>query len=101
MYDVIIYFEMLIYKVGNYLNHLWRFDGQSWTWISGSNSTNQRGVYGIQKVPSALNVPGARHWLVGWMDSKDRLWIFGGEGADASSASGGYKYMVVLHDQAT
>jgi N-acetylneuraminic acid mutarotase len=64
------------------LNDLWKFDGTYWTWISGSNSTYQAGVYGTKGIPSSNNVPGARGYTISWIDSHDNLWLFGGFGID-------------------
>ena len=66
-----------------YLNDLWRFDGNEWTWISGSNLRDQLGIYGIQGIPDANNVPGARQGAAAWIDSNDNLWLFGGFGYDS------------------
>ena len=66
-----------------YLNDLWKFDGQNWTWISGSNLTNQQGNYGIQGISSSSNVPGSRYSAISWIDMNNSLWLFGGEGYDA------------------
>src|SRR5579864_8632430 len=46
------------------LNDLWKFDGSSWTWVSGSNSINQSGVYGAKGTAAPSNVPGARASLI-------------------------------------
>jgi hypothetical protein len=64
------------------LNDLWKFDGTYWTWISGSNSIDQVGVYGTKGIPSPSNVPGARGYAISWIDSHDNLWLFGGRGID-------------------
>jgi hypothetical protein len=60
------------------LNDLWRFDGTNWTWVSGSNTVNQPGVYGTQGVVAPSNIPGARYGAVSWSDSDGSLWLFGG-----------------------
>ena len=53
----------------------------TWTWISGSNTINQLGVYGTKGNASIENVPGSRFGAVGWFDSvKQELWLFGGYG---------------------
>ncbi len=65
-----------------YLNDLWKFDGTSWTWVSGDFKPDQEGVYGVIGVPDKTNIPGARQGSVGWTDSKDNLWLLGGLGAD-------------------
>ncbi len=69
-----------IYCVSGYLNDLWRFDGTYWTWISGSNTTNQYGDYGIRGIPSPSNIPGGRRYTGSWIDSNNNLWLFGGDG---------------------
>jgi hypothetical protein len=66
----------------DYLNDLWKFDGTYWTWISGSNSIDQTGVYGTKGIASSNNVPGARGLIISWIDSHDNLWLFGGYGID-------------------
>ena len=33
----------------------------SWTWISGSNTTNQNGIYGTKGIASSSNIPGAHY----------------------------------------
>ena len=61
-------------------NDLWRFDVASgmWTWVSGSDSYDQPGSYGVRGVPSSSNVPGARNAASGWVDANGDLWLFGG-----------------------
>ncbi len=65
---------------------LWEFDSATvqWTWVSGSSSPGQPGVFGTQGVASASNRPGARNGAVGWKDSAGNLWFFGGESVGAS-----------------
>jgi hypothetical protein len=62
------------------LNDLWKFDPllKEWTWVSGSNSADEPGVYGSQGTPSESNHPGARVSSVSWIDSDNNLWLFGG-----------------------
>ena len=60
------------------LNDLWKFDGEKWTWVSGSNKADQPGVYGTKGVPHEDNTPGARGGIVVWTDKDDNLWLFGG-----------------------
>ncbi|MBN1799143.1 MAG: hypothetical protein JW822_11230 [Spirochaetales bacterium] len=68
---------------GGQLNDLWRFDGANWTWISGSDVVNQNGTYGTKGTPAAANVPGSRYYSIGWIDTDDNLWLFGGQGYDS------------------
>ena len=69
-------------------NDLWKFSGGEWTWVSGSNTTNQNGVYGARGVSAPGNAPGARYWGVSWMDSSGDLWLFGGTGYGATGFFG-------------
>jgi len=68
------------------LNDLWKYSigTDMWTWVGGSNSLNQSGLYGSLGVPSTTNIPGARSqsgtWIVG-----TNLYLFGGDGYSASS----------------
>jgi hypothetical protein len=55
-----------------------------WTWIGGSNTLNQPGIYGTQGIPSATNTPGARSYASTWMDRFGNLWLFGGYGFDSN-----------------
>ena len=53
----------------------------TWTWMGGSNTTNQPGVYGKKGNASVENIPGARYGAVGWYDSsREEFWLFGGYG---------------------
>lgn len=65
-----------------FLNDLWKFSPSTkqWTWVSGSDTQGEYGVYGIKGAAAAGNVPGARSGAVSWMDSSGNLWLFGGEG---------------------
>jgi hypothetical protein len=76
------------------LNDLWWYDlnavaGGGWTWVGGSNATNEVGVYGEMGVESASNWPGARHGAVSWVDaSRNRVYIFGGDGYAVATSYG-------------
>lgn len=71
------------------LNDLWKFDGNNWTWVNGSDSANQIGTYGIKGTPAATNMPGARSLAVSWIDGRGNLWLFGGMGR-GSTGSGSH-----------
>jgi N-acetylneuraminic acid mutarotase len=71
---------------GGSLNDLWKFDGNNWTWVGGSNTVNQSGVYGTKGTPSPSNVPGAREGLISWTDPNGNFWLFGGVGFDSTGA---------------
>jgi hypothetical protein len=86
--------------VGNLseLNDLWEYNPSTneWAWMSGSstvpvpcgtydaNYCGQSGVYGTLGTPAAGNVPGGRDSAVSWTDKSGNLWLFGGDGYDAS-----------------
>lgn len=61
------------------LNDLWKWDGVNWTWVSGSDQSNQRGVYGTKGVAAPGNVPGARWQSQSWKDASGYFWLFGGD----------------------
>jgi len=65
---------------GEYFNDLWEFTPatKAWTWVSGSNTFNAIGVYGLLGTPSLTNVPGARASAVSWTDNSGNFWLFGG-----------------------
>ncbi|MBK9966926.1 MAG: hypothetical protein IPP07_19395 [Holophagales bacterium] len=60
------------------LNDLWKWDGTSWTWVSGSKAADQDGVYGTIGVGAPGNVPGSRGGSVSWTDTSGNFWLFGG-----------------------
>jgi len=63
-------------------NDLWKYtpsatgDTGEWTWIAGSNLTNQPGVQDAG-TPSD-NVPAGLTDAIGWADSSGDFWLFGG-----------------------
>lgn len=73
------------------LNDFWEFDLTTlqWTWVSGSNGTDQVGSYGTRGIVNWLNSPGARAWAVPWFDSGGNLWLFGGGGFSSTGMDGG------------
>jgi N-acetylneuraminic acid mutarotase len=75
---------------GNEFNDLWKYTPSSgeWTWMNGSITPDQRGVYGTEGVPASGNVPGAREFAVSWTDASGNLWFFGGLGFDANGQRG-------------
>jgi N-acetylneuraminic acid mutarotase len=67
-------------SIGGELNDLWEYDPATleWTWVSGSSSIDQTGIYGTQGTADPSNVPGGRHEAVSWIDPQGKLWLFGG-----------------------
>jgi N-acetylneuraminic acid mutarotase len=72
------------------LNDLWEFNPATgvWTWVSGANATNSAGVYGVQGIPAAGNMPGARTYAASWIDQAGNFWLFGGVGIDSAGNQG-------------
>jgi hypothetical protein len=66
----------------HHLNDLWMFNPATklWTWMGGSKTADQVGVYGTLGVASAKNQPGSRRGASSWIDQKGNFWLFGGEG---------------------
>lgn len=70
-----------------YLNDLWKYDAAQaqWIFISGDNTPNSLGSYGIRGVSSPDNKPGGRQSGVTWTDNSGNLYLFGGYGYYSSS----------------
>jgi uncharacterized repeat protein (TIGR03803 family) len=73
-----------------YINDLWEFNPavNSWTWVSGANTSSQPGVYGTKGTPAMTNVPGAREGTLSWIDGSGKFWLFGGTGIDSTGTLG-------------
>lgn len=55
-----------------------------WAWVSGSNLTQNKGIYGERGVSALENIPGARHRHSILCDpARNQLHLFGGEGIDS------------------
>ena len=72
------------------LNHLWKYNGENWSWISGSSVANTKGNYGEFGKFDTNYYPGSRsNSRQGlWFDSFDNLYIFGGWGFGAPAFTG-------------
>lgn len=66
--------------VGSTWNDLWKYDPLTnmWTWMKGSNTQGQPGVYGTMNIAAPANTPGARWCYTSWKDNAGNLWLFGG-----------------------
>jgi N-acetylneuraminic acid mutarotase len=70
------------------LNDLWKFNpaDNTWAWMGGGtaagSSTDQAGVYPSQW--GGVGSPGSRANAAAWVDGSGNLWLFGGNGFDAS-----------------
>ena len=61
---------------------LWKYHiaTNEWTWINGSNNTQQPYVFGTKGIAAPDNTPGSRRQCsAGWVDEENNLWLFGGE----------------------
>ncbi len=74
------------YNGANSYNDLWRYDiaTNQWTWVKGSSTPNQNGVYGEIQENTAATAPGARRDATGWVAQDGTLWMFGGLGLPES-----------------
>jgi Galactose oxidase, central domain len=80
------------------LNDLWVYTPNStagqpgtWTWIKGSNTGSQNGIYGNEVRPYEtyyIWTPGGRSNATHWIDGLGQLWLFGGEGYDSTGTTG-------------
>jgi hypothetical protein len=71
-----------------FLSDLWEYTtGGQWVFVGGSTKANQLGVYGTAGTAASTNMPGGRQ-EAGWVDVSGNLWLFGGEGYDATSTTG-------------
>jgi len=85
-------------KGNGFLNDLWVYTpnataGQAgtWTWVKGSNTGNQNGIYGPETRPYftyVLWTPGGRRGAMSWVDNQNQLWLLGGQGYDSTSTNG-------------
>mgnify|MGYP007125575090 CR=1 FL=1 len=52
----------------------------TWTWMSGSNKLNHRGVVDTKGVPNVDFIPSSRHAATGWYDfNTNEIWVFSGQ----------------------
>ena len=78
-------------EFGPLFNDLWRYNisSNTWTWMKG-DTVSQLGNWGTIGVEDSLNTPGGRWCYAHWKDNAGNLWLFGGQGFDAT---GGTWYM--------
>jgi len=68
------------------LNDLWRYSpsNDQWTWMKGSSSANQFGVYGTINVANTNNTPGGKEVPIG-IGANGSFYIYGGYGTNTSN----------------
>jgi hypothetical protein len=59
-----------------------------WTWMSGSSTASQFGVYGTLGAFAPGFFPGSRFSASSWIDSNGDFWLFGGLGSGSAGSSG-------------
>ena len=76
------------------LNDLWEYQPstRAWTWVGGSSTANQLGVYGTLGTGTTTNIPSARNGASTWVDKNGKLWLFGGEGNFYPGANNQYYF---------
>jgi Galactose oxidase, central domain len=64
----------------NSFNDLWKYNiaTNMWTWMKGSNTIGQAGVYGTAGIANAANKPGGKILAGSWIDAAGKFWLFGG-----------------------
>jgi N-acetylneuraminic acid mutarotase len=67
------------------LDDLWRWDGTTWTWISGGTIGNQWAVFGTQGMSDPTNHPGSHSSGAAFTGSDGSLWFWGGYGYGVGS----------------
>jgi N-acetylneuraminic acid mutarotase len=69
------------------LSDLWKYTPATglWVWVAGPSVMNQTATYGTLGTAAAANNPSARYNAVGWADSSNNLWLFGGSQGTGST----------------
>jgi N-acetylneuraminic acid mutarotase len=74
------------------LNDLWEFSPttKEWTWVSGADTVNASGSYGVLGTPAATNIPGSRYESASWTDTNGNFWLYGGNGYVSAGENGNF-----------
>jgi type IX secretion system substrate protein/galactose oxidase-like protein len=81
-------------------NDLWRYNipTNEWTWMKGSNLTNQYGSFGTQGIPAPSNTPGSTdECAAAWTDDNGNLWFFGGS-RNANAVNHLWRYNITTNE---
>jgi len=70
--------------------HFAHAQANEWTWMGGGDAIQQPGDYGMLGEPAPANIPGGRFYPTQWIDKNGNLWIFGGQGFNASIYGDGF-----------
>ncbi len=77
--------------VESFLNDLWKYDPtiNQWAWVSGGDTYNQYGSYGVLATENPNNFPGSRSSASACLtQDKSSLWLFGGSGYASTGSLG-------------
>lgn len=72
----------------SYLNDLWKWDGENWTWVSGNKAGSKNYHYGVIGQPDSKNMPRGRTGGMEWQDENSQFFVFGGIGKDRNGVVG-------------
>lgn len=72
-----------------YKNDMWKYSISTnmWTWISGSDSNNKIGIYGVVGTSSVNYRPSSRANCAYWKDLNGDFWLYGGQGYSSQTTS--------------
>ena len=73
----------------SFMDDVWQFNPSTgqWTWMDGSDTGFEPGVYGTLGVASGSNTPGGRYGGTSWTDGSGNFWFFGGWSRTAASSN--------------
>lgn len=73
-----------------YKNDLWKFNPNTnqWTWMGGSQGSDQASVYGSLGAESSGNIPCSRSAAASWVDTSGNFWLYGGNNSCGASGGG-------------
>jgi hypothetical protein len=74
---------------GNFINDLWSYNPATNVWTAFPHGSTVNGAYGTKGTAGANNFPGGRWGSTAKIDSVGTVWLFGGYGFDATSATPG------------
>ena len=89
IYNDVLYLYGGQISASSRMNDLWKFDiaTSQWTWVEGSSTSNQNGIYGTLGIASSSNSPGARQAGIAWTDNSNNFWMMGGYGYPTSGTA--------------
>lgn len=75
------------YPYTGFRNDLWKYDILTglWTWVSGNQDKNAKGIYGTKGIPNSENFPSGRAQSAYWTDNDGGLWLMGGRRVDSTT----------------